>query len=99
MIQVRNLFGVFTPNRDKAEELIRNIIRTKGKSNVAKEYNTRFNLRVIFKDGTELRWIDPTVSSIGCRVRGAWVDREVSDKIYNAMIAPCLLDQKMVNKF
>lgn len=93
-----NLFGVFTNDRAKAEKLIQSVIHSKGKSNVTKEYNTRSNLRVIFKDGTELRWL-PAEQHLGCRVRGAWVDREVSDDVYNTIIAPCLLNKNMVNRF
>lgn len=95
---MNNIFGVITKDRDKAEELINDIAHKKGSANIKKSYRDRNEIRVIFKDDTELCWINPSSDGCGRKLRGAWVDKDVDEEYYDNVIEPMLLTD-MVARF
>ena len=92
---MNNIFGIFTKDRSKAESLMSDITHKIGSSKVEKKYSKN-ELRVFFKDGTELIWFNPSGDGCGRRLRGAWVDKEVTDEYFNSVITPMLMTDMVI---
>jgi len=88
-------WAVITDNRDKVNKIFSEIKQQN--KEIIQEYNTKSFKSILFKDCTNLFWLNPSINVREQKPTRVWIDKDIDKTILQEKILPILLFCKKEN--